>query len=297
MGAGGAPLRAEHRMAAAAGPVVTLLVEADLDARFWRMWAHRGCRPRVPGGDRRGRAAVRAELAAALAQGLAFVAVVDADLDRLWGRTPAPGEVWTDAHDLEATLLRLPGLLQKVVRLHLPAGSAAAEALGDPGALFGAGAFPGRLRALAVLEDLDARALPFKKDGKRGHAERYARWDRCGAAGALTGALAVDPAKLLDDLVAWHSQQALKPRLPALRARVDATLPDADPAQLCNGHDLVGLLFAALKAAGSAVADADALTASLCLACERAALDRTGMAAGLRAWEAAHPGLRIFSDP
>jgi len=285
------PVRAEHRMSNAERHTVTLLVEADPDARFWRMWVDRqACRVRPPDDDRRGREAVREELRKAREAGLPIVAVVDADLDRLRGLAPGEGEVWTDAHDLEATLLALPGLLAKVVAVAgAPDGGGR---LSEPGWLFAACAFPGRLRALQAEPDSDALAVRLQKEGRRGAVERFEGW-----AGCLLGDLTLDADALLRALVGWHNQQRMLQALPALRARAEAVWPDAAPDQLCNGHDLVGVLRASLVKLKAKAPDAEGLTRELMLACERAWVDATAMAAALRAWVAARPGYRIFPDP
>ena len=71
-------------------------------------------------------------------------------------------------------------------------------------------------------------------------------------------------------------------------------LPEAPEAQLCNGHDLIGFLAAGCGALGQRESVED-WTRILYLACERIWLESTAMWAGLRLWEADHPGFQILS--
>lgn len=76
-------------------------------------------------------------------------------------------------------------------------------------------------------------------------------------------------------------------------------LPAADLHQLCNGHDLLGLLAAGLAALGSGnKPKADALAEALATACERAWLLTTAMWRAIESWERAHPGYQVLrQDP
>jgi len=87
----------ESKFFNAARRTVSLLVEAGVDQRFWRMHCDRDCHVRHHGQG--GREAVLAELQKARTHPDAvLLAVLDADLDRLENRLPSdPDVVWTDA--------------------------------------------------------------------------------------------------------------------------------------------------------------------------------------------------------
>lgn len=278
----------ESKFFNAARRTVSLLIEAGVDQRFWRMHCHRDCHIRHHGQG--GREAVLAEIQKARTHPDAvLLAVLDADLDRLENRLPSdPDVVWTDAHDLETTLFGLPALDKLVAQQVDPdryrdlRATWGSEDLRQR--LFRHAEGIGRLRWLKQRARIDE--LVFKK--KKGQIlVLFDRYDKC-TDKHWSPSLANTILALLDYSNAHE-----------LRARDLAGecigLGDADLAQLCNGHDLVGFLAAWLKMIARPYTP-EQLTDALAGYCERDWLKGTEMWRGIRAWEAKHPGFRVLIE-
>lgn len=281
----------ENKLFRDAQRVVTLLVEAGFDERFWRM--HTRCHVRHQGQG--GRPAALKELDRAQAHPDALLlAVLDADLDRVEGRlVQRPDVVWTDAHDLETTLIGI-GALEKLVRHQIgPEKLAAYEGQWGESIrsrLFRHALAMGKLRWLKQREDL--QAILFKKEGKaskKGKVPLFDKYDAC-----VDADFTPSTAKVIDAVIAFSNAQQLKARL---HPQALSTLPEADPAQLCNGHDLLGFLHAWIRKISSDRGSVEQLADALALACERPWLNETQMVAAIRAWEAAHPDFQVMRDP
>jgi len=170
----------ESKLFNAARRTVTLLVEAGVDQRFWRMHCVGDCHVREHGQG--GREAVLKELNRARGQaGAVLLAVLDADLDRVEGRLLLDSDVvWTDAHDLETTLLTLP-TLEKLVTQCVDSSKLAEQERewGEPlrARLFRHAEGIGRLRWLKQREHLDD--LVFKKMKGTRELLYFANYKRC----------------------------------------------------------------------------------------------------------------------
>lgn len=277
----------ESKFFNAARRTVTLLVEAGVDQRFWRMHCDRDCHVRHHGQG--GREAVLAELSKARTHSDAtLLAVLDADLDRLESRLPDdPDVVWTDAHDLETTLFSLP-VLEKLVDQQIDSQKQQrlmafwdGESLRDR--LFRHAAGVGRLRWLKQREQIGK--LLFKK--QRGKdLVLFDRYDKC-AEKNWSPSLEHAIRALLD----YSNAHELSVSDLAEQCN---SLGEADRAQLCNGHDLAGFLAAWLKIAGRQYTQ-EQLTDTLAGYCERVWLVGTDMWRGICAWEATHAGFRVLS--
>lgn len=284
MGVPPPPLHAENKLFNAARPTVTLLVEGHLDLRFWR--ARCVCQVRACHG--RARALAELDQAAKDAE-TCFLAVLDADFDRLGdGVAEREDVVWTDAHDLETTLLLSP-VLEKLSRTLAgdPATSEARWRMSFRERLFLHGAAMGRLRWLQQRASL---GLVFKKVTGR-DIKPFDKYARC-VGDDWSPALP----KIVDAIIDYSGAPHLKQRNIAGEC---AALPEAEPAQLCNGHDLVGFLAIGLQhVAGSrdraTLKKIDDLADRMALAYEDAWLRETAMWRALRAWEQAHPRFRVF---
>lgn len=276
----------------AARRTVTLLVEAGFDQRFWWTYAHPECR--VVHQGQGGRAAALARLDEARQNADAFlVAVLDADLDRVNGALVERDEViWTDAHDLETTLLLLP-TLEKLVSSLLPA-----RELGCYESRWAEGLRPRLFRhALGMgklrWHFLEKDEIKFKKVGKssrKGELLYFDKYDEC-----------VEPdwtpsvSSSLGALISYNNAQRLLREQPSILAEVEA-LPDDPAEQICNGHDLLGFLHAWLRSVVQEAPSQAHLEQLLGVACEGPWLRTTRMWSGLRAWEAAHPGFQVLKD-
>lgn len=278
------PATTESKFFNAARRIVTLLVEGGFDQRFWRMHCIRDCRVSPKGG----RPAVLAELNRAAAHPDAvLLGVLDADLDRVEACLIARHDVvWTDAHDLEGTLLALPALDKLLAQLLDPDKLEEDEARwAEPlrSRLFRHAIEMGRLRWLVRREGL---ALVFKKKSKR-ELNLFDRYDRC-----IEADWSPSLVQIIHELVNYNSAHHLLAQDLAGRC---AALPEADPAQLCNGHDLLGFLRVWPRL-GKRSLGVDDLADRLAGACERHWLASTSMWQGIEAWERAHPGFRVLKS-
>jgi hypothetical protein len=278
------PPTTESKFFNAARRTVTLLVEGWLDRRFWRMHCVRDCRVSVLGG----RPAVLAELdRAAKHDDAVLLGVLDADLDRLEGRLSVRDDlVWTDAHDLEGTLIALPALEKLLAQLVEPDKLTEDEARwGEPirARLIRHAVELGCLRWLKHREELDG--LVFKK-AARGNPVLFDRYERC-----VDHDWAPSLAKTIAELINYGNAHHLAQGDIESRR---AALPAAEPAQLCNGHDLVGFLRVWPRI-GKRL-KIDELADRLAGACERRWLVSTSMWRDIEAWERDHPRFRVLKS-
>ena len=285
------PPVAENKLFNVGAPTVTLLVEAGSDERFWRTFVHRDCLVRAH--HRGGRPGVLAMLSAPNDQGRMILACLDADLDRVTGTlSPRDDVFWTDAHDLETTLLTLPGLLEKLVRRVVGPARWRDELLTQLLQFVRPAATLRWLRAQKPDERVTALRL-HKRDKDGDIKGRFDKWDAL-----ISAELTPDAEAFLKHVIHYNNAQKLLKQLPDLAAALGAG-PDAPDAQLCNGHDLIGALRAWLQhrvpsktadpATTHKLADDEALTEKLIDCCEHAHLTQTAMWRAMLAWQAAHP--------
>jgi len=271
---------------------VTLLVEAGPDARFWSQWVCSSVLVRDQGQG--GRAAALAVLDdATRAPDALVVAVLDADLDRVTDTmVDREGLVFTDAHDLETTLV-CGDPFDKLVNYYAKEHRTTAEAKWKEPLrqrLLRHGEGMGRLRWLKHASSPTFDALVFKKVTKKG-LTYFDGYDKCVASG-----WAPSLANCVTALCGYSSAQTLL--LPKVNlAGLAEALGDADAAQLCNGHDLMGFLAHWLnkEAKVTPQTTSEGLAERLALSCERAWLETTEMWKALRVWEAARPGAELLS--
>lgn len=288
MGAPPPPLHAENKLLNAARPTVTLLVEGHIDRRFWRTRTDpRHCTVRVCHG--RPKALAELDRAARDAE-TRFLAVLDADFDRLEGGLVERDDVvWTDAHDLETTLLQSP-VLEKLLRAMV------GDAI-EPAEARWAMTFRARLRDHAIgmgrlrwFTRRESLPLVYRKASGR-DLKPFDKYARC-----VGDDWSPDLPKVVAEIINYSAQPALTGRD---LAGACAALPAVDPQQLCNGHDLLGFLKVGLlrvAAAGDkkkikAMADLDDRLAD---AYDHAWLQQTGMWRDLAAWEADNRPFRVF---
>lgn len=275
----------ESKFFNAARRTVTLLVEGGFDQRFWRMHCIRDCRVTAKGG----RPAVLAELErGAKHDDAVLLGILDADLDRIEDRLSVRDDVvWTDAHDLEGTLLALPALEKLLAQMVAP--DAITEDEGRWGEslrerLVRHAVQLGRLRWLVQRKKLEG--FVFKKMSKK-KLVLFDRYERC-----VENDWAPSQDKIITALINYNSA----PRLLAEDlARQCNALPKADPTQLCNGHDLLGVLRVWPRL-GKRSLTVDDLADRLAGACERRWLVCTSMWQCVEAWEQAHPGFRVVKS-
>lgn len=265
-----------------------LLVEGGSDALFWEARVHRyACQVRAMGG----REQALTELRTVVVEGKGgFVAVLDADFDRVDGSLPTdPNVVWTDVHDLEVHLIASRALDKVLIERGSRTkcdGFEAEEQRTVREALLARAVALGRLRWLSRR---DALALTFRKSS--GESFRYVDYGKF----CDRSSWRVDEEKLVQEVLNFSVQPRL--RVADLLERM-ARLPEvANEAvlQLCVGHDLVGLLMVGLRSRlGSQNYKMEELEERLRLAFERGDLEKTGMYQALRSWERDHPPFRIF---
>ena len=264
----------ESKIFNAARRTVTLLVEGGLDLRFWRMHVARACLVRAEGGWPN----VLGKLdAAAQHTDAILLGVLDADFRRLEGKLPSrPDVVWTDAHDLEGTLFATPALDKLLDQLTTGWGQSPRNQT------YRHAAEMGRLRWL-VHQNADLE-LVFKKNPK-GDLKLFEKYDNC-VDDDWSPSLSSIIRAIIDYTPAQHLNAA------EIEERCLA-LADADPHQLCNGHDLIGFLrvWPPIK---KAKLKPDDLADRLAGACERRWLTTTSMWRDIEAWERLHPGFQVL---
>ena len=282
------------KMINAARKSVTLLVEAGFDQRFWRMHTHESCRVSHVGQG--GREAVLHQLDEARTHPDAhLLGVLDADLDRMEARLVLRADVvWTDAHDLETTLLGLP-VLERLAHQRVGADVLAQmeRAWGETlrVRLFGHALGLGRLRWLKQRQQ-DLEDLRFKKQGKGSRKGELLHFDAYGDCAGKDWRPDLDQA--IAAVLAYSNANHLRPPRRDLQQEARG-LPDAPVAQICNGHDLMGFLHDWLASHGSPkFSDTADLAEAVALACERGWVETTEMWQALRAWEQEHPGYPVL---
>lgn len=282
----------ESKMFNAARKTVSLLVESGVDRGFWSIYIHDQCLVRDMGQG--GREAALTYLDDAKDTDAVLIALLDADLDRILGRLAVRDDViWTDAHDLETTLMS-EAVVDKLVRSATRNSEKAQQVVACWGGesvharLFRHADGLGRLRWLKVVKRGDLEELKFKKP--KGKEIQLFTGYRRAAETNWTPSLT----KAVDAVIAFSNANKLKARDLVGDCRA---LGPAPREQVCNGHDLVGFLNAWLEDfARGRVKDVETLRTHLFLAVERAWLETTEMWKSLRTWEANHTGFRILRD-
>lgn len=286
------PLVAESKIFNAARRSVTLLVEAGFDERFWRMH----CDASVRHANQGGRGSVLRELdRARLHPDAVLLAVLDADLDRVTNTLISrPDVVWTDAHDLETTLCSLPALEKLITHWVDSDKLTKQETLWNErlrARLFRHAEGLGRLRWLKLRAHPRLDRLVFKRK-KKGELALFDRYDECREEHWAPSLL-----RSISTLINYSC--ALELQAASLAAECEQ-LPEADPAQVCNGHDLLGFLCAWLNTicnTKDGKHNVRQLSEELALACEGPWLAQTSMWQRILAWERDHPGHRVLKDP
>lgn len=256
----------------AARPRLLLYVESGTDEKFWQLHKQQlanviDIQLKNPGQG--GRSCILNLLDEAQRTPHAFVlALLDADLDRINGRLDTREDViWTDAHDLETTLLCLP-VLEKLVRFHLNDDKRLAleQTWGESfrERLFRHAEGAGRLRWLSQREQLP---LLFKKLKKN----VLANVDH---SDAVMADWSPSLQQFIDEVINFSQAQQLKSR--DLVSECQA-LPSVDLHQLCNGHDLIGFLRAGIEVVCKVKKSAEDWTHDLFLAVEFPWLETTRM--------------------
>jgi hypothetical protein len=279
------PPATESEFFNAARPTVFLLVEGNSDERFWQLRVdRRRCQIRAMGG--------RDKAVEELEQNrrenrLGFVAVLDADFDRIDGTLREdPDIVYTEYHDLECVLVGSPALEKVLGVLGSSSKCAQFEHKYKPirDVLLENARVIGELRWLSKREGLN---LVFRKRDANNEFRYIGYKDFCEQKG-----WSVDPRKLVAHVCNFSMRHDLKLDDLLDRSRL---LPAADAWQICVGHDLLGLLAIGLRQAlGNATIDTDTMQDSFLLAYEDAYLKETLMYRALCVWEENHRPFRIF---
>lgn len=283
MGARSSPRVAENRMRNTARPHLTVLVEGGSDQRFWQIFfvylLPKGTVDySIQPADPPGRAGVMAMLDRARNhKDTLMVGIVDADLDRVKGVLQPQADVfYSDAHDLETTLLTLPAL-EKLLNLNIakPTLDKAEERWKSTfrERLFQHAEGAGRLR---WLNERNTLGLVFRKQQKNG----LVYVDHCkGVSSDWTPSLSA----FLNEVINFSNQMTLKSQVDPL-VRQCQSLPAATLEQLCNGHDLIGFLRAGLYALTNNKLALETLTHQLFAAVERVWLEETKLWKALDAY-------------
>lgn len=280
------PPATESEFFNAARPTVFLLVEGNSDQRFWQSRIdYKRCQVRAMGG----RQEVIAEIDRNRRENRpGFVAVVDADWDRIEGTLPEdPDVVLTDFHDLEGVLVASPALEKVIDVLGSRTKCDEFQRNRKPirEVLLENAHVVGKLRWLSRRDGLN---LVFRKRDAKEHDFRHLRYKEfCDPREWL-----VDPKRLVSHVCNFSNRHELK--IDELLEAM-SKLPDADLWQLCVGHDLLGLLAVGLRQVlGNATIDEITIQNSFLLAYEEAYLRDTLMYRALRAWEETHPQFGVF---
>lgn len=256
-----------------------LLVEGDTDRRLYAKFIdEQRCKIEV-GLNRSFVLAVLDELRKTTTPGV--LAILDADFDRLEGKTFPADVVLTDTHDAETLLLRSPAL-DAVLHEH-----------GSEEKLARYTAQHGPLRDVLVRLGRDVGYLRWHSQ-RAGLALRFEGFDVSKAVDATFTMLDRNEATRI---VLARSQKT--PLQSAVIAATDALrAPTHDPWDVCCGHDLSALLAHGLKKVlGSHDVAPDEIEKDLRLAFERGHFERTGVFAALRAWEMTNPSFAILAPP
>lgn len=283
------PVATEAEFFNAARHTVFLLVEGASDVRLWETHVDRS-RCQVRG--MQGRDSVVCHLEQMRGEGKSgFVAVLDADFDRVEGTLPQDRDVvFTDLHDIECTLVASPALdkvltncasREKLEAFQKERGHSVRDELLLRAVMIG------RLRWLSRRNDLK---FAFRKD-ERGTGT-FRTIDHAKFCDDRTWQ--IDPKKLVQHVINFNSRHELNAE--ELLAQL-SLLPDADAWQVSVGHDLVALLVVGLRRKlGSRTIAIETMQDYLTLAFERDHLVVTKMYHQLRAWERQHPRFHIFKS-
>lgn len=278
------PVATEAEFFNAGRATVFLLVEGNSDARFWQSRVdHKRCQVRAMGGRDK---AIEEVEQRRRENKRGFVAVLDADFDRVEGTLREdPDIVFTDFHDLECMLVGSPALEKVLDVLGSRDKCAQFEEKTKPirEVLLENARIIGELRWLSKRDKLN---LVFRKPD--GNKFRYIGYKEF----CDQKSWSVEPRQLVVHVCNFSMRHGLKPD--DLLERM-GLLPDADPWQICVGHDLLGLLAIGLRQRlGNETVDEPTMQNSFLLAYEEAYLKETLMYRALCAWEEKHPPFRIF---
>ena len=286
------PPTTESRFFNAARKSVILLVEAGIDGRFWRQHCTSQCTIRHQGQG--GRSGALKELKKAEKYDDAILlAILDADFDRLEGTLEEHQNIiWTDAHDLETTLLGIPQILLRVLGLSIDddkrTENEARWRESTRARLFRHAEPMGRLRWLKQREGI--KHLFFKKESskKKGDALLFDAYRK----NCCDDDWCPSPDKSITALINYSSAHGIL-NGHDLRTRCNA-LPEADPRQVCNGHDLIGFLRALIHTHSRNKVSTSELGRQLIGCCERAWVEGTHMWQAILRWQAANPGFQVL---
>ena len=288
------PVGTESAFFNAARTTTFLLVEGGSDRRFWEQQIDRhACQVR----EYSGRKPALAELEKVIAQGhRGFVAVLDADFDRLEGGPSSRDHVvWTDLHDLE-TMLVFSSALGRVLVESASTSKLTAFASDRPheqeqavrDRLQAHGVKLGRLRWLSLREGL---SLQFRKHNAKGEISFLPYEKFCEEA-----SFDVDETAMVQAALNFSQRHDLK--LDELQTALAALPAVDDPRQLCVGHDLIGFLQIGLrKKLGSQKRSREELEKDLRQTYRPEDLRQTQMYQQLQRWEQDNPPFRIFKRP
>ena len=253
-----------------------LLVEGEDDHRFWRRRVAANACELVIGG---GKLNVEGCIERVDAQSFpGALGLVDADFSGIDGVSPSANLIYTEHHDLEATLLQSSvfeavldeyGDASRIAAFEARAGHDVRTALLARGLVFG------RLRWLSQRQSLSIgfADLPIARFLEPA-GWRLDETDLYTVAASLCG------------LTAAH-----------LKAQVDA-LPGAHPWMLCQGHDLLHILNIGLaRTLGRAYPGHDRIAGMLRQAFKPHELHGCTLHRDLRGWEARNPPYRVLPPP
>lgn len=273
----------------AAAKSVTVLVEGEVDLKFWRTYC--AARVRSEGGRSN---VVHALDEAKKEPNARLLGILDPDLDRLNGTLVVRTDiVWTDAHDLETTLLCLP-CLEKILRQHVDPEKLAAreEIWGETfrSRLFRHSLAMGTLRWLACREP--SLGLKFKKQ-KNQHAELtlFDGYEDCVGPDWEPSIEAI-----VNSILNYNNAQSLRPL--SLGKECNA-LASPSVEQVSNGHDLIGFLKVGIEMINSKRRQKDLKTEAhwttiVLASTEERWLVETAMWAQIGQWEAENPGFVVL---
>lgn len=314
MGARTAPYIADHKAFNAVRPTLTVLVEAGGDKLFWQQYLGGDqCKLRDMGQGGRSKALqeldkVRQEQASG--KKLHFLALLDADLDRLKGcLDPRPDVIWTDAHDLETTLLQLRQVVLKLLRGQVDSdklNKAEKEVWKEPfdERLFRHAEGVGRLR---WLNQEQGHGLKFKRMKDKTIEYIHFKFDK-------NDTWEPNLSNVIERVLKYSQRdnqaqcQRLLSSIPALAEACEALSFGSEArgseeggaevrSQLCNGHDLMSFLRSGLGYLTEKEPDEETLVLLLRTAVEKCHLEQTAMWQALVRYQEQHPELKLFVGP
>jgi hypothetical protein len=264
------------RMSASTRRDVAVIIEGDTDQRLFEQLLSTQSFLISWG---RERALAAAALLGDQAQGV--VVIVDADFDRILGTAPAqPFVFYTDTHDAEGMCIQ-SGALSKILREY-----GSAEKVQSATQCDGLGAQAGAVRAQLI-----ARALPLgaarlwsAKTGQNLSFQKISgepdEW--------ISKGWVPNTQKLVNRLRAQNPTQKLTNEdISQGIEAVCAATPQAQHADLCQGHDLAAILAFGLRGrlGSDKKLDAEAVERALRLAFSLLDFHQTCLCADLRRWE------------